>query len=128
MFCGTLVFSRWTWMVYKTNRMSVLSLQRSKRLLEKQGFKVAIVERWNQYAHIRQDLYGVADLIALKEDRNGTTYVQCTGEDMQIHLEKILSNTVMPTLLRSGNSFFLWAWRKRGARGKRKLWELTEIE
>jgi hypothetical protein len=108
--------------------VATLSLQRSKKLLEDQGFKVAIVEHWNQWAQKRQDLYGLADLVAVKGDRHGTTYVQACGEDCQAHIEKMMENTVLPDILQAGNPVFLWAWRKRGERGKRKTWELREVE
>jgi hypothetical protein len=108
--------------------MSTLSLQRSKKLLQDQGFKVAIVEHWNMYAHVRQDLYGLADLVAVRGDRSGTTYVQCCGEDVHSHIEKMVMNTVLPEILKAGNPVFLWAWRKRGERGKRKLWHMKEYE
>ena len=108
--------------------MATLSLSRSKKLLESQGFKVGIVEYWHAYAHKRMDLYGLADLVALRGDRAGTTYIQCCGEDIQSHVEKMLANTVMPDLLKAGNPCFLWAWRKRGGRGERKMWDLKEIE
>lgn len=108
--------------------MATLSLQRSKKLLEQQGFKVAIVERWNQWAHKRQDLYGLADLIAVKGDRSGTTYVQACGEDCQAHIEKMTENTVLPDILKAGNPVFLWAWRLREHEGTKPTWQLREIE
>ena len=108
--------------------MATLSLSRSKKLLESEGFKVGIVEHWHSFAHRRMDLYGLADLVAVRGDRAGTTYVQCCGEDIQPHIEKMLANTVLPDILKAMNPVFLWAWRKRGERGKRKTWDLLEIE
>jgi hypothetical protein len=108
--------------------VATLSLSRSKQLLEEQGFKVGIVEHWHAYAHKRMDLYGLADLVAVRGDRSGTTYVQCCGEDVSSHIEKMLANTVLPDILKAGNPVFLWAWRKRGERGKRKMWDMKEYE
>jgi hypothetical protein len=120
--------------------MSTLSLSRSKQLLESDGWKVAIVEKWNQWAHIRQDLFGMCDLIAIRPDRSGVTGIQACGEDVSIHVHKLLEgywnikgkfvgpNDCLPIWLKAGNPFFIWAWRKRGAEGKRKTWELRQVE
>jgi hypothetical protein len=120
--------------------MSTLSLQRSKKLLEAQGFHVGILEHWNQWAHIRQDFLQLADLGAIHPDHNGTTYVQACGEDVSSHVAKLLCgytdakgkiwppNPHLSPLLRSGNKFFIWAWRLRGSQGKRKTYQLRQIE
>lgn len=120
--------------------MATLSLSRSKQELESQGYLVAICERWNQWAHIRQDQWGMNDLEAIRADIQGVTGIQAVGEDIQFHIKKLLfgfadnrgkvwpPNPCLPVWLASGNRFFIWAWRKRGDRGKRKTWELKEIE
>ena len=41
--------------------------QRSLAHLRALGYRVAIVERWNPFARIRQDLFGVLDLLAVKD-------------------------------------------------------------
>lgn len=121
--------------------MPSLPLQRSKELLEKLGYKVWIVEVWHAFAHIRRDLYNMADLVAIRDGHVGVMGIQCCSEDVQPHIKKLLEgyynekkqiqigpNEYLPLWLRTGNSFFIWAWRKRGAAGKRKTWELREIE
>lgn len=108
--------------------MATLSLQRSKELLQEQGFHVWIAERWNQWAHKRQDMFGFADLLAIKSGISGVTAVQATGEDVQSHIEKMLPNPYLKIWLEAKNQCFIWAWRKRGERGKRKTWQLRTIE
>ena len=128
--------------------MATLSLQRSKELLEKQGFSVWIVEKWQSYfkknlkpgepSGIRVDLFNMADLVAIKEGQSGVVAVQACGEDIMPHIAKLLGfddgetkvegNKYLPIWLKTGNPFFLWSWRKRGERGKRKTWQLREIE
>jgi len=78
------------------------------------------------------------DLIAIRADRQGVTGIQATGDDVGVHLKKILEGFenkkgehIQPPIyewLKAGNPFFIWAWRKRGERGKRKLWSLRQIE
>ena len=101
---------------------------------------VAIVEHWNQWAHIKQDLYGFIDLVCIRPDRVGVMGVNPCGEDASIHIRKYMEgwtdpkgkfhepNKCLPVWLKAGNPFFLWAWRKRGDRGKRKVWHLKQIE
>lgn len=120
--------------------MSTLSLQRSKKLLESDGWKVWIVEVWIQWTMQRRDLFNMADLVCIRSDRQGVMAIQCCGEDVAPHVHKLLDgwtdskgkaygpNEYLPVWLASGNLFFIWAWRKRGEQGKRKTWQLREIE
>ena len=100
--------------------------QRSKKYLEGQGYRVAIVEKWNQWAKVRQDLYGVADLLAMKPHQP-LLAVQVTTND---HLaERINKHPATVRDWRStGNRFEFHGWAKQGARGKRKLWQITVRE
>lgn len=120
--------------------MASLNLQRSKQLLEEQGFLVWIVEVWLAWGHVRRDMFNMMDLAAIRSDRKGVTGIQACGEDVQEHIRKLLegytdskgkaisANIYLKPWLEAGNPFFIWAWRKRGERGKRKMWQLREIE
>lgn len=120
--------------------MATLSLQRSKQLAEREGWLVAVVEKWVMGANIRVDMFGFADLLCIRPGQKGSMAIQACGEDIQSHITKILEgwtsdkgkvyppNTCIKTWLECGNTFFIWAWRKRGARGERKTWQLRQIE
>lgn len=121
--------------------MPTISLQRSREELKKQGYQTWIVEKpFNQWTKRREDLFNFADLLGIREDIQGVTAVQATGEDVSSHIRKLLEggtdakgveyppNPYLKTWLKGGNRLFIWAWRKRGAQGKRKLWELREVE
>jgi hypothetical protein len=121
--------------------MATLSLQRSKQWLERDGWEVAIVERYNQWAHIRQDLWGMADLLAIRPDRSGVTAIQACGEDIPPHIEKLITgwvdikkgktygpNKYLPIWLKAGNPFFIWGWRLRKHEGTRPTYQLRQIE
>ena len=56
--------------------MATSPTQLSIKYLKDQGYTVAIVEHWNAFARIRQDLFGFIDIIALKG--NETLAVQTT--------------------------------------------------
>ena len=46
-------------------------------LLRKEGYEPGIVERWNPYARVRQDLFTIIDIVAL--DDGQTLGVQTTS-------------------------------------------------
>ena len=46
--------------------MATSPTQLSLKKLREEGYIVAVVEHWNSFARIRQDLFGFIDLLALK--------------------------------------------------------------
>lgn len=87
---------------------------------------MAIVEHWNQYARIRQDLFGFIDLLAIKGDY--VLAVQTTsGSNAAARLDKINQSPNAMLWLSEHRAIVIHAWRKVGARGKRKIWECREI-
>lgn len=117
------------------------SLQKSRALLKEQGYDTWIVEKpWSPYTKRREDLFNFADLVGIRKDIQGVTAIQATGEDSSTHVHKILAgftdnsgkeippNAYVKTWLLAGNRFFIWGWRMRGERGKRKTYKLREIE
>lgn len=122
--------------------MAALALQRTKQYLEDKGFHVWIVEHWNQWARIRQDAFGLLDLISIRHDCNGVWGVnslQDNGE-MQAHINRYMNgydhpkkgrigpNPHLPVWLSAGNRFSLFGWGLRGAAGKRKTWTLRTVD
>ncbi len=102
--------------------------QRSLKWLRDQGFTVAIVERWNPYAKIRQDLFGCLDLLAISPT-HGIIGIQATSTgNLSARDKKILAEPKAGIWLASGGKITCHGWSKKGARGKRKLWQLTTRE
>ena len=122
--------------------MSSLPLQRSKAWLEEKGWHVWITEVWNSWAHIRQDMYGLIDFVAIRHDSNGVWGINACEDNGSVsaHIDKYLNgynhpkkgrigpNPHLPVWLSSGNRFSLFGWGKRGAVGKRKVWTLRVVE
>jgi hypothetical protein len=121
--------------------MATISLQRSREELKSQGYDTWIVEKpYNPWTKRREDLFNLFDLVAIRQDIIGITGIQACGEDIQAHISKVIegfknnkgesiqANPYIRTWLLSRNRAFIWAWRKRGAQGKRKTWDLREIE
>lgn len=98
--------------------------QLSLRLLREQGWLVAVVEKWNPYAKIRQDLFGFIDIIAIKGDT--VMAVQATTEaNMAARLKKIASLDSAAIWKCSTRTIEVHGWSKRGERGKRKTWKCS---
>lgn len=100
--------------------------QRSLAWLRRAGYICAIVEHWNPFARIRQDLFGFADLIAFKTHMP-ILLVQTTGDGhLQDRVKKILANPIAKAWIESGHEIRVESWGKRGDRGKQKRWEVQQ--
>lgn len=96
--------------------------QRSKAHLEAQGYKVAIVERWNPYAKIRQDLFGFIDLLCVGNSE--TVAVQTTsGSNVSARVTKIAEHENVAAVRNAGWRIIVHGWRKNSA-GKYVLREV----
>ena len=96
--------------------------QRSKAHLEKQGYRVAIVEHWNSFARIRQDLFGIVDLLCLRGSE--TLAVQTTSaSNMSARVKKIAESDAIADIRAAGWGFHVHGWRK-GANGRYTLREI----
>ena len=100
---------------------------RSLALLRKNGYTAQVVERYNPYAHVRIDLFGFIDIVAIKEGEDGVVGVQTTtASGFSARYKKILGIPAARIWLEAGNKILLHGWAKKGARGKRKLWQTVD--
>ncbi len=122
--------------------MATKSIQRSTAELKARGYRYAIVERFNQFAHVRQDVFGFIDILAIKAEQNGVLAIQACGigtgsggGDLSSHVKKLTVFNpedkdsarrieAVKIWLRSNNRLEIWGWGKRGERGKMKRWVL----
>ena len=110
--------------------MSVSPTQRTLRELRNQGRRCAIVEKWNAYvgpAGVRQDLFGIIDVLALDPER-GVVGVQSCGQSFAAHERKLLEERheeCVDWLSTPGTSLELWGWRKVKVKpgGKAMRWK-----
>ena len=101
-------------------------VQRSLKNLRDRGFLCAIVERWNPYAKVRQDVFGFGDLL-IAGDPFGPTLVQVTtSASAAARRAKIHAEPKAKLWKAAGGMILLHGWAKRGPRGKRKTWQVTE--
>lgn len=85
--------------------------QRSLAFLKADGWTVAVVEKWNPHVRIRQDLFGFADLIAMRPGAI-PILVQCTSTGWASRVAKILEAPLAAVALRSGFQIEVHGWRK----------------
>lgn len=90
--------------------------QRTLKRLRDAGYLAAVVERWNSHARIRQDLFGVVDVIGIREGE--TLAVQATsGSNVAARVRKIAESDATPIIRAAGWRFEVHGWRK-GANGR----------
>lgn len=120
-------------------------LERSKALLEEQGYDVWKVERPATMWAPTLDLYNCMDLIGI-HDELPTIGIQCCGEDIAPHIHKILEGYAKQKIKKGElitevippnpylkkwlkrQTFFIWGWRLRKNEGKKASYQLREIE
>ena len=97
--------------------------QRTLKKLRDDGYLAAVVERWNGHAGIRQDLFGVVDVIGLRDGE--TLAVQATsGSNVAARVKKIADSEATPMIRAAGWRIVVQGWRK-GANGR---WVCREVD
>lgn len=99
--------------------------QRSLALMKQRGYTCQNVEYYNPYSKRRKDLLGFIDILCV--GKGEIIGIQATTTSHLPNREQKARGTeALYQWLRAGNKFYLHGWAKRGAKGKRKLWKLTE--
>ncbi len=97
--------------------------QRSLAHMRKLGYVAAITEKWNQFARIRQDLFGFIDVLCL--GNNEVIGVQTTsGSNVAARVAKIAAHENVGAVRKAGIRIVVHGWRK-DAKGK---WQLREVD
>jgi len=89
--------------------------QRSLKYLRDEGYLVAIVEHWQPFARIRKDLWGWADLLAIK--RGEVLAVQVTSEGVASRVAKVTISETIGRVREAGIRVEVHGWRKN-AKGR----------
>lgn len=97
--------------------------QRSLALMRERGYTCAVVERWNPYAKIRQDLFGFVDVLCIGEPGD-TVGVQATSySNVSSRVAKIADAEHWPAVNRVGWRVVVQGWRKvKGRWAVREVW------
>jgi len=89
--------------------MKISPTQRSLKKLRAEGYLCAIVEHFNQFAKIRQDLYGFLDILAIKENEICGIQTCCKG-DLSKRETKIAQHKNFQAVKKSGIRIILHGW------------------
>ena len=85
--------------------------QRTLAELRSRGYLAAVVERWNPHAMIRQDLFGLIDVIGLGDGE--TIAVQCTtAAHIADRVQKIADSDKVDMIRKAGWKIVVQGWRK----------------
>ena len=96
--------------------------QRTRDWLKSRGITSQIVERWNSFARIRQDLFGFCDIVALG---GKITAIQVTsGQNVSARVAKIYESPEAREWLESGGLIEVHGWRKLA---KTRRWEVRRL-
>lgn len=97
--------------------------QRTLKHLRDLGYPlVQVVEKWNPHARIRQDLFGIIDVVAVSDTE--IVAVQSTsGGNVAARVAKIVESAALPILQRVGIRVIVHGWRK-AANGRYVLREV----
>lgn len=93
--------------------------QRTLAWLRAQGYVCGITEHWNQFARIRQDLFGFIDILAINHKQSGVIGVQATASGVSARCHKIEELEIARWWLECGNPIWVVGWRKLG---KKQVW------
>lgn len=99
--------------------------QRSLAHLRGHGYMPWVVEHWNSFTRRRNDLFGFGDILAIGHGEIVIVQTTSTG-NMSARQKKILANPYAHEWVKAGGTIVLHGWSKKGPKGKRKLWTLTE--
>lgn len=101
--------------------MAISPTQRSLKHLRDNGYVVAITEKWNPHARIRQDLFGFIDLLAIRDGE--TLAIQTTSASaFAARKTKVQCHENLARVLSAGWKVIVHGWRKNS----KKQWVLRE--
>lgn len=106
--------------------MKTSPTQRTLKEMRGRGYTCAVVERFNPFAKVRQDLYGFVDVLCVG---NGETVaVQTTsGDNVASRVTKIGSDELAEAVAacrKAGWKIVVHGWRKNAA----DVWTLREVD
>ena len=84
--------------------------QRSLAALRELGYLVEVVEKWNSFTRTRKDLWGWADLLAIR--RGEVLAVQVTSEGVVNRVKKVTDSETIGRVREAGVRVEVHGWRK----------------
>jgi len=104
--------------------MATSPTQLSLKKLREEGYLVAITERWNAFAKIRQDMFGFIDLLAIK-DGEILAVQTTTASNMSARASKIADSEHVGMVRKSGMKIHIHGWIKNGRKWECKVMDVS---
>ena len=104
--------------------------QRTLKALREDGWHPVIVETFNHWSKRRHDMFGFADILAMRAGDVPVLIQTTTGGNLAARRTKIMENELAPLALRSGFRIILHGWAKYKVKrgGKAMVWRCREEE
>ena len=99
---------------------------RSLAHLRELGFQAKVIEKWNPFARIRQDVFG-ADILARKAGEPLLAVQATSGTNVAARIQKLQEQGYAALWQSAGATIEVWGWAKQGPRGGRKVWTLRRV-
>ena len=97
---------------------------RTLKKLREEGWLVQVVEKYNWHANVRQDLFGIIDILAVRGKE--TLGVQCTsGSNLQSRVKKLTDSDALSRLRDAGWRIECHGWRKLKTGWQEKVVDLS---
>jgi hypothetical protein len=87
--------------------------QRSLEYLREQGYHCEVVEKWNPWKRVRQDLWGWCDILAIRRDE--VLAVQVTSSGVAARIKKIQESDTIARVREAGIRVEVHGWTKRAS-------------
>ena len=84
--------------------------QRSLEYLRELGYHCEVVEKWNPWKRVRQDLWGWCDILAIRRDE--VLAVQVTAAGVAARIKKIQESDTIAAVRDAGIRVEIHGWRK----------------
>ena len=99
--------------------------QRTLARLKKEDYDlVAITERWNPFAKIRQELFGCIDILAIKD--GDTVAIQVTSySNVSARVKKITESVALSPLRKANWTILVEGWHKKNNRWVSRIVDLS---
>lgn len=93
---------------------------RTLKMLREQGWMCDVVEKWNAYAKVRIDLFGVIDIVAICG--GVTAGIQATsGSNHSARRRKIEGEVKAKRWQEAGNELWIVSWSKKENRWRPRV-------
>jgi hypothetical protein len=102
--------------------------QNSLSALRAQGYTCWVVEYWNSFTRKRVDMFGMFDIIAIRE--NETLAVQTTTSGVAARVKKITDSEYLDAVRKAGWRIEVHGWRKapKVKGGKAQIWKQRIVD